>query len=94
MKRRHAKRAQTLGSHASMGPVSLNVGMAQAHGWSDKALERAWKALEAVARRESGYARRRHPERYKKIGGVVVYIGPLPGGNGLRQIAESLGGEL
>ena len=78
MTRRHVKRTRSLGSSASMGPVSLDVSMAKAHGWSDAALARAWAALEAVARRESGYARRRYPDRYKKVGGVVVYIGSLP----------------
>lgn len=43
------------------GPVELDVKMARRHGWSERAIERAWKALSAISKREGGLAHRRGP---------------------------------
>jgi hypothetical protein len=48
-----------------MGPVSLDVSMARAGGWSEEQIERAWSALEAVAQAEGEIARLNNPSLYE-----------------------------
>lgn len=45
----------------SCGAASIDVVMARRHGWSDKAIERAYAAVQKVSRRESALAHRNGP---------------------------------
>jgi hypothetical protein len=64
-----------------VGPLNLDVTMARGHGWTEKAIKRTADLIQKIAKRESAYARRRHPERYEdcncgdKRCKVVVFLG-------------------
>lgn len=58
-----------------VGPISLDVQMAREHGWSDKQLLRAMDKIEDLSKKESRIAVRRHPERYARMNGVLVFQG-------------------
>lgn len=61
---------------ASCGPLSLNVSLARAHGYSQKQIDRMFETVSRLAKKESGISTRRFPDRNAKQLGTVIFLGP------------------
>lgn len=61
-----------------IGCVAIDCEMARKHGYTNRQLERLFNAVTSLARKETGIAKRRHPDFYFTTPDKVdVFVGDL-----------------